>query len=168
MILELILGSLFIIIFLIWISGFLSGAPFQTSSNKALTRIIELSKVKKGEKVADLGSGSGKIAVEFAKRGAIVTGFEINPILVWISRRKIKKSGLQKKVSIKWQNFWNTDLSGFDLIIVYQIGYIMNKLEKKFKKELKNPKGTRVVSNMWKFPNIKPKKKLGRVFLYRF
>ena len=168
MVLELIFGALLIIVFLIWISGFISGAPFQTSSNRALTKMIELSKIKKGERVADLGSGNGKIIIEFAKRGAIVTGFEINPLLVWISRRKIKKLGLQKKVSIKWQNFWNVDLSGFDIILIYQIGYIMKKLEKKLKRELKNLKGTRVVSNMWKFSNIKPKKRLGRVFLYRF
>ncbi len=167
MVIYLILGIIFLLIFLFWFSGFLFGASFQSSSNRAMTRMIKLSSLKKGEKVADLGSGSGKLVIEFAKKGAVVTGFEINPFLVWLSRTKIKKQGLEKKASIKWQNFWNVNLSNFDVIILYQIGYIMNKLEKKLKRELKNKK-TKVVSNTWKFKSIKPLQQEKRVFLYRF
>lgn len=117
--------------------------------------------------MADLGSGNGKLVIEFAKKGAIVTGFEINPLLVWISRRKIRKLGLQKNAQIRQENFWNADISGFDLISVFQIGFIMGNLEKKLKEEHKR-KGMRVVSNTWTFPGKKPEKKEGNVFLYKF
>ena len=158
-------GIIFLLIFLFWLSGFFSGAPFQPSSDRAMKKMIMLSGVKKGDKVAELGSGNGKLVVEFAKHGAKVTGFEINPILVWISRRKIKKFGLQERAKIKWKSFWDADLSEFDIISIFQINYVMRELEGKFKDKIK---GKRIVSNTWKFKTIKPKKRDGHVFLYKF
>jgi len=168
MILWFVIVVILLLIFCFWLSGFLFGAPFQTSSDKSIKNMIKLSRVKKGEKVADLGSGNGKLVIEFAKRGAFVTGFEINPLLVWISRRRIRKLGLQNKAKIKQANFWNANLSRFDVICVFQIGYIMGNLEKKLKKELKRKKRVRLVSNTWKFPDKKPVRKEGHVFLYKF
>jgi|TARA_Y100000310_G_scaffold107162_2_gene105615 protein-L-isoaspartate O-methyltransferase len=128
--------------------------------------MVEFSKIKKTEKVADLGSGNGKIVVEFAKLPAVkeVHGFEINPFLVWFSRRKIKKLGLQDKAFIHLKNFWNEDLSEYGVISIFQVVFIMKKLERKLKRELK--KGSRIVSNTWKFPNLKIKKHEGKAYLY--
>lgn len=166
MIIYLVLGIALFLVFFFWLSGLFFGAPFQSSSDKAMKTMVRLSGVKKGERVADLGSGTGKLVVEFAKKGAIVTGFEINPLLAWISRRKIKNLGLQKRARIVQANFWKTDLSRFDIITVFQIGYIMKGLERKLGKEL--TKGAKVVSNTWKFPGKKPAKTQGYVRLYRF
>lgn len=174
MIIYLILGLFFLLIFLVWISGFIFGAPFQSSSKKAIERMIRLSGVKKGEKAADIGSGTGRVVIEFAKKGAIVTGFEINPLLVWISRRRIKRLGLQKNATIKRQNFWTSDLSGFDVINIFQFGYIMGDIAQKLKEDIrknrkrKRKKEVRVLSNTWRFPGRKPAKKDKNVFLYKF
>lgn len=155
------------IVFLMWLSGFLFGAAFQSSSDKAIEKMIKLSQVKKGEKVAELGSGNGKLVIAFAKKGAKVTGFEINPFLVWWSRRRIKKLGLQKRAFIKKENFWNADLSGFDIVSVFQVWHVMGGIEKKLKKELKK-KNARVVSNTWRLRGMKPAKIDRNVFLYKF
>jgi len=159
-----LVSFILLVIALIWFSGFIFGAPFEPSNNQALRKMIEFSKVKKGDKVAELGSGNGKIAIAFAKKGAIVHGFEINPFLVLLSRRKIRNLGLESRVKIYWKNFWKQDLSKFDIITVFQIGNFMPKLERKLKKEL--TKGTRIVSNTWKFPNWRPKKVENDVYLY--
>lgn len=171
MIIYIFLAIFFFLILFFWFSGFLFGAPFQSSSTNATKKMIKLSRVKKGEKVADLGSGTGKVVIEFAKKGAIVTGFEINPLLVWISKRRIKKLGLEKKAEIKSTNFWKEDLSNFDIISVFQIGYLMNGLDKKMIRDLekrRERKRIRVISNTWKFSGRKPTKKDGHVFLYTF
>jgi len=126
--------------------------------------MIELSKVKKGQKVADLGSGDGKIVIEFAKRGAEAHGFEINLILVWISRMRIRRQGFQNKAFIHWKNFFKQNFSTFDIVTSFQFIYFMPGLEEKLQKELK--KGAKVISNTWKFPYWKPKKRLGDVYLY--
>ena len=163
--LILVLGALSFLIFLFWFSGFFSGAAFESTNKKTLKKIIEFSKVKKKEKVADLGSGNGKIVIEFAKRGIEAHGFEINPFLVWLSRRKIKKLNLEKKAFIHRKNFWKQDFSKFNIIIIFQVGYVMGKLKKKLKRELK--KDSKVISNTWKFPNWKPRKQEGNVYLYK-
>jgi 16S rRNA A1518/A1519 N6-dimethyltransferase RsmA/KsgA/DIM1 with predicted DNA glycosylase/AP lyase activity len=162
--LILVLGVLGFFIFFLWIFVSFSGAPFEPTNGKNLRRIVKLSKIKKREKVADIGSGNGKIVIEFAKKGIESHGFEINPFLVFYSRRKIKKLNLEKKAFIHFRNFWKQDFSKFNVVIVFQIGYIMEKLERKLKRELK--KGSRVVSNTWKFPNWKIKKHEGEIYLY--
>ena len=111
-----------------------------------------------------LGSGNGKIVIEFAKHGAEAHGFEINPILAWISKLRIKSLGLQNKAFIHRKNFWKQDFSNFDIITSFQISYVMPGLEEKLKKELKS--GSKVISNTWRFPNWKPKKKIGAVYMY--
>jgi len=153
-----------LIIALIWFSGFFFGAPFEPTNSETLRKMIEFSKIKKGEKLADIGSGNGKIVIAFARKGVECHGFEINPFLVWISRRKIKKLNLEDRAFVHWKNFWKQDLGRFDVISIFQIGNIMKKLERKLKKELTS--GTRVVSNTWKFPNWRPKKIEKDVYLY--
>ena len=164
---SIVLGIfLLIFIFFFILLPLIIGAPFESTNEKTLRKMIKFSKVKKNEKVADLGSGNGKIVIEFAKLPAVAEahGFEINPFLVWFSKRKIKKLGLENKAFIHWKNFWNQNLSEYDVIIVYQIILIMKKLERKLRKELK--KGSRIISNTWKFPNWKPKKQDRDIYLY--
>lgn len=141
------------------------GAIYVSSKDGNIKKMIELAEIKAGEKVADLGAGDGKLVIALAKKGAEASGYEINPILVWIARRNINKSGLKGKAFIYWKNFWNEDLSKFDVITVYGIGYIMKKLERKLRKELKN--NARVVSNAFCFPTWPQAKKDEDVYLYK-
>ncbi len=143
---------------------FFLGAPFNSSSRKKVRNMIDLASVKKDEKAADLGSGDGRIIISLAQAGAEAYGYEINPLLVWYSRQKIKKAGLSDLATIKWQNFWNVDLSSFDIITVFQIDISMKKLERKLKSELKSK--ARVVSNYWTFPTWLYRKSKGQVYLY--
>lgn len=162
-----ILAVLFtIFIFLPW--GY--GAPFEPTHSKGLKNIIELAKPRKGDKIVDLGSGDGRIVVEFAKNPLIkeAHGYEINPILVFLSRRKIKKLGLQKKAFIHRKSFWKVNLKKFDIIVAFQIIFVMKNLKEKIEKEIKGKKRkTKIISNNWKFPEWKYIKKKGLVYLYK-
>jgi len=161
------------IIFLI-IYGFffmwpwLFGAPFEPTKERQVKKMIKLAKIKKGDKAVDLGSGDGRIVIALAKAGAKEAhGYEINPFLVWISRRKIKKAGLQKKAFIHYGSFWKANLRKYDVITLFQFGTVMNRLKKKFMRELKP--GTRVISNHWRFHSwkIKKKSKFDDILLYK-
>jgi len=166
LILVMLLGVFPLGVFIYIIYPFLKkGASYEKSSNTSVENMLTLSKVKKGEKVVDLGSGNGKILIKFAENGAIAYGYEINPILVLYSKWKIKRKGLEKRAFVYWRNFWHEDLSKFNIISLFQYKFLMPKLERKLKKELK--KGTRIVSNVWTFPNLKLKEKKGNVFLYK-
>ena len=107
--------------------------------------------------MADLGSGDGRILIEFAKKGAIAEGYEINPVLVFIARMKIRRLGLEKKARVFWKSFWREDLSQYKVITVFGIDYIMKRMEKKLYKELS--RGSRIIVNLFPFPNKKYKLK---------
>lgn len=142
---------------------FLFGAPYDPSREKALVNIEKLVNSKKGDRIAELGSGDGRVAIALAKKGVEIHGFEINPFLVWISRYRIRKMGLNKQIRIYWKNFWKKDLSGYNKVVFFQFSTIMGRLGRKFKKELK--KGSIVVSHHWIIPGWKVNKKLGEHYL---
>lgn len=140
------------------------GAPFVQTHHTKIPEIIEMADIKPGEKVVDIGSGDGRMVLEFAKTGAFAYGYEINPLLYLISKARIKKNKMEKNAVVSKNNFWNVNFSDFDVIHVYGIEYIMPDLEKKLIKELKG--GARVVSNTFTFPNWKPKKSKNNLHVY--
>lgn len=141
------------------------GAPFEGTKEDKVKKIILIAHPNKRDIIADLGSGDGRIVIEFAKQGIEAHGYEINPLLIWISRRKIKKLSLQKKAFIHRKNFWKENLSKYSIITMFQYKYFMNELEKKLKKELKS--GSKVVSNHWKFPTLRLINKIQDIYLYK-
>ena len=163
-ILGIVIITVFVLFFVFVFMPWTFGAPFQSSSKKEIGNIIKLANIKKTDKIVDLGSGNGKLVIELAKTGAEVHGYEVNPLLVWWSLRKIKKLGL-KKAFIHKKSFWDVNLKKFDVIAVFQIYYVMKTLSKKIKKEAK--KNVRIISNTWKLPGKKPIRKLSNVYLYK-
>ncbi len=142
----------------------IQGAPFVPTSKKRTAIIKSFACSYSSAKVADLGSGDGRLMVAIAKSGIIVHGYEINPGLIFISRLWIRLLGLQKKALVYNKIFWYFDLSSFYVVVVYCIDHIMERLEKKLLKELKP--GARVISNNFKFPNWEYREEKDRVFLY--
>lgn len=137
------------------------GAPYENSKEEQIKQIINFSKDSKY--IAELGSGSGKIAIELSKLNKKIDCYEINPFLVLYLRYKIEKLKL-KNVRVIWKNFFKINLSKYDTIIFFQFPTIIEKLEDKFKNELK--KGTKIISNYWKLKKLKPKKESKNIFLY--
>ncbi len=142
------------------------GAYYAGTSQKRLQKILKLAEVKASDKVVDLGSGDGRIVKALADAGAEVTGIEINPWLVFKSRRLIEKAGLEKKTSILRQNLWKHDLGQYDTVIIYGISHIMKDLEEKLEKELKP--GAKFISVYFKLPVAKPVETAGDIYLYQF
>lgn len=140
------------------------GAPYVGTSPSRVKTMVEMAGVHPGERAADIGSGDGRVVIALAQAGADASGFELNPVLVWLSRRAIRRAGLSGRARVRTADFWDIDFSGFDIVTVYGISYIMARLEKKLLKELKP--GARVVSNNFVFPNWQPIETRGRVRLY--
>lgn len=160
-----IVNILFPVFIFFLVISFIKGSPFIPSRRETVDIIIRLANIKKGDKVVDLGSGDGRLVIAAAKRGAVAYGYEINPFLVLWARLLILKNGLTKNAFVYWGNYWQKDLSSFNVIFVYGITYIMKDLEKKLQKELK-PKA-RVVSNIFYFPNWKYSRREKGVYLYQ-
>ncbi len=162
----LFLSLLFILPVVIALSWYtIQGAPFVASRDEDIKTILKLLKKKKGRTAVDLGSGDGKLVIALAKTGFLVDGYEINPWLVYCSRKAIRKAKLSKNAHIYWKSIWKVDFSTYDIVTVYAIAHIMGRLSRKLQKEL--PKGSVVVSNYFTFPDWKPVKEEGRIPLYK-
>lgn len=138
--------------------------PFVTTSTDHMKAILEFADIKQGMKIVDLGSGDGRMVLEFAKQGGLVTGYEIKPELVEKSKRRIEEAGLKEHAYVYLKNFWESDLSEFDLVYIYGMNSILGRLEKKLDAELRP--GRKVISNIFRFPHWKIKKSKNSVHLY--
>jgi len=141
------------------------GAIYDPSTQAEAEMMAALANVQPGEKAADLGSGDGRVVCALARAGAEAHGFEINPILVLVSRRNIRAAGLAGRAFIHWRNFWRCDLSRFTLITSFQVGFVMGRMEAKLRREL--APGSRIVSHYWKFPGLGPEETRANIYRYR-
>lgn len=160
-ILQLLILTLLIYIIYLLTYSMMWGAPYAPLGEERIKRVISLLKIKKGQKILDLGSGDGRVVIALAKHEAKAYGFEINPIFYLISRFKARSI---QNAHFKLTDFWQEDLSSYDAITLYGITHMMPALEKKLRQELKP--GTLVVSNHFKFPHWKIIKKFVDVYLY--
>ncbi len=141
------------------------GAIYDPSTQAEAQMMAELADVHPGEKAADLGSGDGRVVIALARAGATAHGYEINPILVLVSRRNIRRAGLAGRAFIHWGNFWRSDLSSCSLVTTFQVGFVMSRLEAKLRREL--APGSRVVSHYWRFPGLAPEQTRSNIYRYR-
>jgi len=65
-------------------------------------------RLKTGDRVLDLGCGTGMLAVLLARQGARVTGIDISPPMMSIAARRIQTEGLDSQVTLQ-------DLGAVDL-----------------------------------------------------
>lgn len=160
----LVFATLFVVILLF---GFvvLFGAPYLPTLKKQTEIALDLLEVKKGMRILELGSGDGSVALAAAKRGAIVIGYELNPILVLVSRLRCYK--YRKQVSIQFGNFWQKSWPPTDGIFVFLLDKYMIRLDNKVIQEYSGNK-VKLVSFAFEIPNKKPSKKKGGMFLYRY
>lgn len=154
----LIIGILFFLIFNLL--SLFSGAPYVKSKKRAREEMLKIAQVNTEEIIFDLGSGDGTLLIEAARRYEFkkAYGIEVNPILVFISKIRIRRLGLQNKIEVIRGNFLRENLSQATLIFTYLLPAIQRKLGTKLKRELKP--GTRIISNAFTFPNLSLVKKI--------
>ncbi len=147
----------------------LIGAPFLPTPTYLIRRAFEEAGLKKGDKIYDLGSGTGKALIIAEKYfDAVPVGFELSPILYMLSKINILLKRT-KKSKIVFGNFYNQDISDADVVFTFLIPRSMKKLKLKFEKELHY--GTKVISYVSEIEGWEPKKILKKegmpaVFIY--
>jgi Histone methylation protein DOT1 len=128
----------------------LTGAPWVPSSDDIVRKMLQLSKVKPGEEVYDLGSGDGRIVIISSKEfGARSTGVEIDAFRAFYSKLLIRLMGLEGKARVVWSSFYRVDLSNADVVTVFLLPETNDKLRPKLERELRPT--SRVVSHRFRF-----------------
>ncbi len=59
-----------------------------------------ISKIKTGDKVLDIGCGTGALTIRAALKGAIVKGIDINAQMLELAQKKVKEAQLEDKVEL--------------------------------------------------------------------
>lgn len=150
-------NEIFALVLLILVSiptimAMVNGAPFVPTPMKRVRKMVKLAKIKKGQKVYDLGCGDGRFVYVAANEyGAKATGIELSPLVYLYAL--IRKLFWRSKAKIKFGNFKFFDLSDADVIFFYLLPDSLAKLQPALDKQLKS--GTRIYSYAFKIPGWK-------------
>jgi len=129
--------------------SFKNPVPYVPTPRRIVKIIVGMAEIKEGEKVCDLGSGSGKILIALAKKNKrnLIIGVEkfFLPRLVSQIRLFFRPS-FKKRVQVVKADFFNIDLHSFDVIYCFLTPEAMRILEPKFK--CLKP-GSRLISYMF-------------------
>jgi len=129
--------------------------PFVPSPEVVIRRMLQLADVRENEVVYDLGCGDGRVLIIAAKEfGARAVGIEIRRDLYEQCLKRIKDLGLEDRVKVYHGNFFEYDLSDADVVTLYLLTSVNERLRPKLERELRP--GTRVVSHDFEVPGWRP------------
>lgn len=132
-------------------------APYVTSPQPIVDRMLDLAEVKPGELVYDLGCGDGRILITAAERyKARGVGVELSERLVRMTTDRVKHLGLSDLITIRQGHLMDVDLSNADVVTLYLETSSNEMLRPNLEKYLKN--GARVVSHDFEVRGWKPVK----------
>lgn len=125
--------------------------PFVETPEPVARRMLELSGLKAGETLYDLGSGDGIILILAARDfGARAVGIEVREDLAQKCRRKVHELGLDGSVKVIQGDFFDIPLSEANVVTLYLLTRVDADLKPKLEKELKA--SARVVSHDYRIP----------------
>ncbi|XP_042344729.1 adenine nucleotide translocase lysine N-methyltransferase isoform X2 [Plectropomus leopardus] len=125
--------------------------PYLPSSKVQTLNIMQLLEGRSG-RLADLGSGDGRLVFAASSAGFQCTGFEINSILVAYARSKARWNGVpSSQATFVKKDFWKTDLSTYNNVTAFLAPGVMAALGEKLLKEL--PEDACVITSRFPFPN---------------
>ena len=103
--------------------GWAHFAPLEVFTTSVAARLVKHAKVREGQRVLDVGCGTGVVAVTAARRGAFATGLDLTPELLDRARENSRIAG----VGIEWREGDAENLplddGAFD-VVLSQFGHI--------------------------------------------
>ena len=132
-------------------------APYYPTPETIVDRMLQLSGLKAGEKMYDLGSGDGRIVILAAQKfHAEAVGIELDKDLCKLSLDKIRNLHLEKDAHIINGDLLKQNYSSADVVTVYLLPGFIDKVQPLLDQQLK--KGARVVAHDFEFKNWTPDK----------
>lgn len=137
------------------------GSPYVPIKNERLNDITKY--IQKGDRVADLGCGDGRVLVEAVRRGAKrAEGWELDALVYALAQKNIHKAKRQgtdtSKIKLHFGDFWSAKLADFNVVYVYQMTKYMKPMKEKVISQLRP--GTLIISPDYEIPGMKAWKKV--------
>lgn len=96
-------------------------------------RMLEIAEIEEDDVVYDLGSGDGRLVILASLiYGCRSVGIENDGKLVKRSRRNVRQNKVSKLVEIKHQDVLEANLEDADVILVYLMSDLLEKLKPQF------------------------------------
>ncbi|XP_072268107.1 ATP synthase subunit C lysine N-methyltransferase isoform X2 [Pyxicephalus adspersus] len=127
--------------------------PYVPATSKQMRNVLKMLHLRSGHLV-DIGSGDGRIVIAAAKKGFQAEGYELNPWLVWYSRYRAWKEGVNRNAKFYISDLWKVDFSSYTNVVIFGVPEMMPGLEKKLQREL--DESARVVACRFPFPHWIP------------
>ncbi len=106
------------------------GTPYDV-----VLKMLRLAQVKKTDVVFDLGCGDGRMVVMAARKyGCRGFGFDIDPERVSAARTNAQRNGVARLVAIAQEDLFQLDFSGADILSLYLLPDINQKLLPQFER----------------------------------
>jgi precorrin-6B methylase 2 len=130
-------------------------APFITTPDEVVRRMLELAQTRPDDMVVDLGSGDGRIVIAAARQfGARGLGIELDGGLVEKSRANAARAGVAGRVSFVQGDVLAADISAATVVTIYLLPDLMNRLQPRLLSRLQP--GTRIVSHAFTMTGWRP------------
>jgi predicted RNA methylase len=126
-------------------------APFVPSPPEVVRAMLQLSELKPGETLYDLGCGDGRIVVMAVEEfSAKAVGVELDSGRFNNCVKKLQEEHIEDKASIIHEDVLKVDLSKADVVTLYLLTSANEKLKPNLERDLR--KGARVVSHDFEMP----------------
>ncbi|HEU4966584.1 MAG TPA: hypothetical protein VFT53_03805 [Candidatus Saccharimonadales bacterium] len=142
----------------------LFGAPFLPTLRPQIHTALDMLDLQPGQTMLELGCGDGRVLVAAAKRGWKVVGYELNPILAFVSWFVTRR--YRSQVRVVWGDFWRVPWPEAQGVFGFILPRYMGKLHKKVMQYTYRP--IRVASFAFTIPQKKPAQVRRGVYLYEY
>jgi SAM-dependent methyltransferase len=144
--------------------GIRRGAPYLPILKRDSDALLALGELKAGQTIIDLGSGDGRLLREAARRGIRGIGYEINPILVLVSRLVCWR--YRRLVTIHLADFWHVTLPPADAVYTFLLPRYMADLDQYLARQI--TKRTPLISFAFEIPGRRPDRHNRNTFIYYY
>lgn len=142
--------------------------PYLGTRPAVVAAMLDLAKVKSGDRVLDLGTGDGRILIAAAKRGASGLGVDIDPVLVREAEAAAADAGVGDRVRFAAQDIFATGFGGYDVVTMFLLPEVNMRLRARL---MALAPGTRIVSHAFDMGDWRPDATVqvggSRVYLWR-
>ena len=129
--------------------------PYVPTPMPIVKVMVDLAGIQKGNTVYDLGAGDARLLIQAAETEPTIhaIGYEgaIGVYLLGILRILWSR---KRNVRLQWQNLFRADLGNADVVFLYLLPHMIEKLLPKFEQELQP--GTIIVTHAFKLPSCDP------------
>ena len=129
------------------------GTPYDVVSE-----MLRMAQINKDDLVVDLGCGDARMLVLAAQKyGSHGIGYEIDPDMVWASRRNVEKNNVADLVRIIQADIFTVDISEADVLPIY----LLPEMNLKLVPQLETLKpGSRLVFHNYDLEGFVPDRKV--------